>query len=110
MMACKEISKAEAAALFADIEARQAARAAKLPTEQHALEAMFEAYDRLRELGWRESMYAPKDKPLELIEPGSTGIHKGQRGLHDEDDKFWIFDGDVWPARPILWRLETKAE
>lgn len=83
-------------------------RADQMPDEAAAIRVMNEAYKRLQELGWRERMYAPRGQPLELIEMGSTGIHKGQRGLHDEDDRFWVFDGDCWPSQPVLWRLEVK--
>jgi len=108
-MSCKPISKEDAEALWERLEESRRARAAKLPTEHDALNAMFEAFDRLRELGWKEAMYAPRDTPLEVIEMGSTGIHKAQRGLRDGDDRFWIFDGDCWPSKPCLYRIDAGA-
>lgn len=63
---------------------------------------MFAAYDALRRSGWREAAYAPIGKQIELIEVGSTGIHRGHR---DEQRRFWITDDrDTWPSNPILWR------
>ena len=96
-------------ALLAAIEARDQKRRELMPTEQEALTLMFEAFHRLKELGWHEAMYAPKDgRPLELIEAGSTGIHSGyceERPQSPFKTKwFWIEDGDVWPSKPILYR------
>ncbi len=92
-------------AMIAAIEDGKKHRAEMMPTEQDALAVMMKAFERLRELGWRDAMYAPRDgRMLEFIEAGSTGIHKGHR-----DDKFtWIHDGgDLWPSHPILFR-ETQ--
>lgn len=66
------------------------------------LVALCRAYRQLIDLGWRESMYAPRDGLTFLaIEVGSTGIHECHQ---DADGHFWIYDGDVWPAKPILWK------
>lgn len=74
--------------------------------ERGLLLALFGAFCELRNCGWRESMYAPFDKDLELIEAGSTGIHKGYR---DKYSGFWIVDPmDTWPANPILYRLPSN--
>jgi hypothetical protein len=63
---------------------------------------MWRGFDALRQLGWREAIYAPRDYSTFLaIEPGSTGIHECTR---HEDGSFWIYDGDLWPSRPILWK------
>jgi hypothetical protein len=70
--------------------------------ERALLVPMFRAFDALRELGWRDMMYAPRDgKPFLSIEVGSTGIHECWR---DEEGRFWAYDGDTWPADPILWK------
>lgn len=70
--------------------------------EREQLGTMFEAYTKLKALGWREAMYAPQDGTTFLcIEAGSAGIHECKR---NDDGHFWIYDGDVWPASPILWR------
>lgn len=72
------------------------------PEEKELLVAMFQAYDGLRRLGWREAMYAPADNSTFLsIEAGSTGVYECSR---DEERRFWVYDGDVWPAHPILWK------
>lgn len=70
--------------------------------EREHLVAMFRGFDALQNLGWREASYAPRDgSPLLLIEAGSTGIHEGHR---DGEGRFWAYDGDTWPSRPILWK------
>lgn len=79
-------------------------RADQMPDEAAALRVLNEAYRRLQELGWREAIYAPKGEPLEVIEMGSTGIHKADR---DGQGRFWIYDGDVWPSRAVLFRADT---
>lgn len=89
-------------AMIADIEAGKRHRAEMMPTEQDAILVMFKAWERLKELGWREAVYAPRDgRALEFIEAGSTGIHPGHR-----DEKYtWLHEaGDLWPSHPILFR------
>jgi hypothetical protein len=71
------------------------------PDEKPHLDAIFHAWRALQELGWRDAIYAPRDSsPLLLIEAGSTGVHEGYR----DDIGFWIYDGDTWPSRPILFK------
>ena len=94
--------------LIASIEDGKRHRAEMMPTEHDALLVMMRAWERLKELGWREAMYAPRDgSPLQFIEAGSTGIHQG----HRDDNHTWIFDGDLWPSNPILFReLATPTD
>lgn len=102
-MSCvHELSKEQWDALIASIDAGKQHRADMMPTEQAALAVMFKAWERLKELGWREASYAPRDgRMLDFIEVGSTGVHKGHR-----DEKYtWLHDaGDLWPSNPILFR------
>jgi hypothetical protein len=70
----------DVAALLNLIDARDKWRQEVMPDEREAIMMMFEAWQRLKELGWRDAEYAPADgRPLELLEIGSTGIHKGYR-------------------------------
>lgn len=51
-------------------------RTAAMPTAEDALRSLNKAYVRLTELGWRDSVYCPKDGTVfEVIEAGSLGIH-----------------------------------
>lgn len=82
-----------------------------MPTEQDALIAMFDAYQRLKEFGWRESCYCPKDGTLfDAIEAGSTGIHTCHYDGEWPKGTYWIHeDRDLSPSRPILFRLKNDA-
>lgn len=101
----EHISEEDFNALEAAIEASKAARTAKMPTETAALAQMFEAWQRLQEMGWKEAQYCPKDgSHFSAIEAGSTGIHDCNYLGAWPDGAWWIYDGDMWPARPVLWR------
>lgn len=106
-----EVDEAQWDRLTAALEARGAARAALMPTEDDALRLMFEAWQRLRDLGWREINYCPKDgSSFDAIEPGSTGVHR-TRYQGEWPSGGWLAEdgGDLWPARPCLYR-PTEAE
>ena len=97
----------EAAELWASAEAAQARRAEQMPDEQAAIRAMFEAWQRLKELGWREAMYCPKDGSyFDVIEPGSTVIHRCNYYGEWPTGSYWI-DGDS-PSHPVLFRLPLQ--
>jgi len=95
--------------MFAEFEAAEKARAVAMPDEKTALMVMFSAYQRLKELGFREAIYCPKDGTLfDAIEAGSTGIgtcnYYGEwpaGGWHMHEA------GDLWPSNPILWRPKS---
>ena len=80
-----------------------------VPTEQQCIDQMFRTLRTLLDVhGWREVIYAPKDRPIEVITIGSTGIFiahwlKGG-GWFVEDAR------DLWPAKPMCWREVTKAD
>lgn len=70
---------------------------------------MWEAYYRLKELGWNDARYCPRDgRTLKFIEAGSSGIHEGHC---DDSGRVWLHDdGDLWPSRPVVYReLGGKA-
>ncbi len=96
----------EAKAIWKSAEERRRDRAEAMPDERSALVAMFEAFQRLKELGWSEAIYCPKDGTVfDAIEAGSTGIHDCHY-IGEWPNGSWelIGDGDLWPSRPILWR------
>lgn len=96
----------EAEALLAAAEAAKAKRAADMPTEEDAARAMWSAWQRLKELGWRETCYGPTGVTVRLIEPGSSGIHQGQRWKAWPEKTWWI-DGDS-PSNPCLFKPLTE--
>ena len=81
-------------------------RAADMPDEGSAMRAMHRAYQRLKELGWNDAVYSPKDGTVfDALEAGCTVPGR----CHYMDDwpegGWWMHDGgDLWPSRPILWR------
>lgn len=88
--------------LLAQAEKARLDRAHHMPDTHTALVALFSAYQRLRELGWREAMYAVPGPEFEVIEVGSTGVHIASK---DEETGWWILsDGDAWPSHPCLFR------
>lgn len=105
------LTRAEANGIWERIEARQKARAELMPDEQSAIDAMFEAYQRLTELGWRDPSYCPKDGThFKLIEPGSTGIHDGNYWGEWPTGHWNVYDGDIWPSRPVLFKLYPEDQ
>ena len=104
------LTRSEADALWEAARAAKAKRALDMPTAKDALEALHDAYLRLKELGWNDAKYAPKDRTmLDLIEVGSSAWHRGYWSYHNGKDGagcFWLPDGmgDEWPSHPILFR------
>lgn len=99
------LRRSEADAVIAAAEAAQAKRAADMPTEEDAARAMWSAWQRLRELGWRETMYGPTNERVRTISPGSSGIHIGSRHDPWPEKTWWIEDGgDLWPGNPALFK------
>lgn len=92
--------------LVEDLEARDRARAESMPTEAVALQVLMEAYVRLKELGWNDIQYCPKDgSAFDSISVGCTGIHRAYYEGVWPKGSWWVEDGgDLWPARPILYR------
>jgi hypothetical protein len=102
----------EADALWARCEAAQKKREADMPDEQAAIDVMGQAHERLRELGWREAIYCPKDgSSFRVIETGSTGIHRAHYSGEWPKGSWWIeADGDLWPSRPCLFKLYPEDQ
>lgn len=103
------IRASEAAAIMAAVDEAKRRRAELMPTERDAVRAMWEAYHRLEELGWRNATYCPRDgRTLLFIEAGSSGIHEGHCDDPDTAHRrptVWLHDhGDLWPSQPVLYR------
>jgi hypothetical protein len=101
----------EAVSLWDQAMAAKARRESAMPTEQDAINAMFAAYLRLKELDWNDAIYCPKDgSPFDVVEAGSTGIFTCRYEGDWPDGHWWVEDGgDIWPSRPVLYR-RTEAE
>lgn len=98
----------EADELMAACDAAKAKRLVDMPDETAALLHLMEAFTRLKELGWREAIYCPKDgTPMLAIEAGSTGQHPC-RYYGEWPDGGWT-DGE-YNLRPILFKLSPEDE
>lgn len=91
---------------MAALEAADKRRAELMPDERSAIRMMFEARQRLMERGWNDAIYCPKDgTEFDAIEAGSTGIHRCHYSGEWPTGGWWIADhGDLYPARPVLYR------
>ena len=105
------LTRIEADAMLAEIDAAKAKRVADMPDEQSAIRHMWDGWYRLKDFGWQEAIYCPKDgTPFEVIEAGSTGIHRCHYEGQWPNGTWWVGDGfDLYPSRPILFRPIAKA-
>jgi len=104
----------EAESILARLQESKAKRAADMPTEQDAIRAMFNARERLKELGWSEGQYMPTTgERFAGVQNGSTGIHamtatrdEGPFGALTARTIWTTYDGDIWPSNvpPVLYR------
>jgi len=95
--------------LFAEIKQAEDKRAEQMPTEQDAIRMLHSAYLRLKELGWKEGVYAPEDGSyFSAIEIESKGIHK----CAYLNASWCTFDGDVWPSStpPLMFRERKDTD
>lgn len=101
------IRQSGAEAIIAESDRAKALRAEQMPNVRAAIEALFSAWLRLKELGWQEAQYCPKDGQLfDVIEPGSTGIHRCRYEGTWPTGGWWIVgDDDLYPSRPVLFRV-----
>lgn len=101
------LRKDEADAIMESVREADRRRAELMPDEKAAIRMLSEAQQRLKELGWREAIYCPKDgSEFEAIEPGSTGIHRCHYQGEWPNGHWWICDAeDSYPSRPLLFRL-----
>lgn len=101
----QQLSEEEFNALLDEIKRGEEKRARDMPNEEAALKQMLDAFTRLKEMGWKEAIHCPKDGSMfSAIEAGSTGIHDCNYTGEWPDGNWWVYDGDVWPSRPILWK------
>lgn len=108
---CEPLLRSEGEELLKKIEQERAQRKSQMPDEQAALRMFCSAWQRLKELGWNDIIYCPKDGSLfEAIEAGSTGIHLCSYDGVWPDGHWWIHeDGDMSPSHPVLFRLPQKS-
>ena len=105
------MTQAEADALLASIEADDARRNELMPTEDSARLMFFDAWLRLKDFGWKEAIYCPKDGSVfEAIEPGSSGVHACSYEGEWPKGSWWVHeDGHSCPSHPALYRKRKDA-
>lgn len=74
--------------------------------ETKLLTQMHDAFRGMVACGWRDITYCPKDGSTFLaVTAGSTGVFPCRYLGEWPDGGWWLEDaGDLWPARPILWK------
>lgn len=106
------LTRAEGEALWKHAQRCHEDRIARMPDEKSALQTLHDAYTRLKDMGWRDAIYCPKDgSTFEIIEVGSTGIFRAH--YHGEwPTGGWLAEdaGDLWPSHPCLFRLLPEAQ
>ncbi len=104
------VTDEERAAIDAAVKREDDDLAARIPDEQAALRLLADVHRRLKQLGWNDPIYCPKDgSPLDVIEIGSTGIHRARYEGEWPKGGWWIEDaGDLWPSRPTMARTARE--
>lgn len=86
---------------FARLIEAEAKRAADMPDEKSAIGAMFIAYIRLKELGWKDIIDCPKDgSSFSVIEAGSARVHT----VHYSGGWWRHGTVDLYPSNPVLFK------
>lgn len=87
-------------------KADEARRQEQMPDEESAIVAFFDAWHRLKDFGWRDPVYCPKDgSEFLVIEAGSTGQHRCIYQGEWPSGSCWILaDGDMCPTRPTMFK------
>lgn len=111
------LTRAEGEALWESVEKARTERAEKYPTEQECLRAMFDACQRLEELGWKKAEYAPADGEIrQTISLHSTGIHEAYCEKRSSPalfpERWWWHpsEGDLWPHDPIYYKPSVPLD
>lgn len=96
------LTRGEADSLWAICEARTAERNALMPDEATARRLFHDAYTRLKDFGWKDAIYSPKDgSAFHAIEEGSTGTHVCRYHGEWPEGAGWI---DDCTSRPVFYR------
>jgi hypothetical protein len=106
------LTRQEADALIEQADRAEQKRNELMPDERTAILMLFDAYQRLRDFGWRNAENCPKDGTMfKVIEAGSTGQHDCIYMGEWPSGTWWIVeDGDMCPSRPVLFKpIELSA-
>lgn len=108
------LTRKEGDEIMARVEASKARRAEAMPTATEAVRALWDAWYRLKELGWKDPRYAPVDSRIKkIIEIGSTGLHDAHcipRDGKEGESWWWIPANGYCPTTPILYLPDEQEE
>ncbi len=111
------LTRAEGEALRQRAEAAKRRREELMPDEKAAINALFDAWVRLKDFGWKEPAYCPKDgRHFNIIELGSTGIFEGAyrgewpNGSWDSWDEHDSYCSSIAPAMFKLFPKDQAEE
>lgn len=105
------LTKEEADALWKASEEAEAKSAADMPETNDAIQVMQRGRSRLRDLGWREAQYCPKDgTPFAVIEYGSTGIFEAWYNGDWPDGRIYCCDYFIHPHGMLFKPLADLTE
>ncbi|MEM7621477.1 MAG: hypothetical protein AAF228_13705 [Pseudomonadota bacterium] len=92
--------------MWEGIEKEKKKREADYPTVKSCLNELCRIEDRLKEFGFSDAVYCPKDGTIfNAIEFGSTGIHDCIYKGEWPKGSWWILEShDISPSRPIMYR------
>lgn len=109
------LTRAEGEALWQSAMEAERLRAERMPDEQAAIRALCDAHQRLKDFGWKEPMYCPKDgSHFHIIELGSTGIFEGAyigewpNGRWDSWDEHDSYCSSIAPAMFKLFPADEE--
>lgn len=109
------LSQEECKALIAATDANEKRKADLMPETKEAVASMFDAFDRLRKLGWQQGAYCPKNgSEFAAIQHGSTGVftawYSGEwpRGYLHLEDSIEHPDGIMWKPLDQLTEWEES--
>jgi len=109
------LTRSEADALLKAVDKAKRRRAKLMPDAKAAVMALWEAQKRLKELGWTEGIYCPKDgSTFKAVTLGSTGIFDCVCEGEWPDCTWTIFDEhDAYPssqAPALIFKGERTSQ
>lgn len=112
------LTRADADKIMAAVEAAKEKRAALYADAEAAVHGLWDAWYRLKELGWQDPRYAPADgRAKTVIAIGSTGLHPARcdpRPNREGEKWWWTLDDGICPIDPVLYlpdeQERTEAE
>lgn len=105
------LTKEDADALWKASEEAEAKSAKDMPETSDAIQVMQRGCSRLRDLGWREAQYCPKDgTPFAVIEYGSTGIFEAWYNGDWPDGRIYCCDYFIHPHGMLFKPLADLTE